>query len=58
MKNPIEESTVSEEDNRSIEELTDEEAKWYALAFGIYKWDNREDLNRQLHELEESVGIK
>lgn len=44
----------TKEDNRSFEELTDEEAKWCAWAIGIPSWKNREDLNRQWNEVMES----
>ena len=34
-----------------FEDLDDESAKWQAWGFGIYKWNDRQDLNRQWREL-------
>jgi hypothetical protein len=35
-----------------FEDLTDAEARDVANAFGIYRWYDRDDLNRQWYELE------
>jgi len=36
-----------------FENLTDEQARNVAWAFGIYRWSDRKDLNRQWNELEQ-----
>lgn len=44
-----------EEDLPRFEDLTDEEAQNCAWAFGLYKWESREDLNRQWNDLMEGL---
>lgn len=36
-----------------FEELSDEAARSIAWAFGIYRWTDRKDLNRQWNDLEQ-----
>jgi hypothetical protein len=36
-----------------FEHLTDDQARNVAWAFGIFRWSDREDLNRQWNELEQ-----
>lgn len=36
-----------------FEDLTDEQARNVAWAFGIFRWADREDLNRQWNEMEQ-----
>ena len=44
-----------EPEDLGIEDLTDEEAKWTAWSIGIYKWTDRDDLNRQWREVIDSL---
>jgi len=44
------------ETEQKFEDLTDEEAQACAWAFGIFKWEDREDLNRQWKLFEESLA--
>jgi vancomycin permeability regulator SanA len=40
---------------KRFEELSDEEAKQVAWAFGIYRWQDRQDLNEQFGNNDERV---
>ena len=39
-----------------FEDLTDEQARNVAWAFGIFRWTDREDLNRQWNEFEKRLN--
>lgn len=39
-----------------FEDLTDEQARNVAWAFGIFRWTDREDLNRQWNEFEQRIN--
>jgi hypothetical protein len=39
-----------------FEDLTDEQARNVAWAFGIYRWTDREDLNRQWNDFEQRMN--
>lgn len=39
-----------------FEDLTDEQARDVAWAFGIYRWTDREDLNRQWNDFEQRMN--
>ena len=54
-KTKIKRFLPKEGDNRTFEQLTDEEAQWTAWAFGVHTWTNRADLNRQWNEFERSL---
>jgi hypothetical protein len=43
------------EDDRTFEQLSDEEAMWTAWAFGVHTWTDRDDLNRQWNKFEKSL---
>lgn len=39
-----------------FEDLTDNQARDVAWAFGIYRWTDREDLNRQWNDFEQRMN--
>lgn len=39
-----------------FEDLTDEQAQSIAWAFGIYRWTDRKDLNRQWNDFEQRMN--
>ena len=41
--------------SKRFEDLTDEEARNVAWAFGIFRWQDRQDLNEQFNKFEERV---
>ncbi len=42
--------------HQMFEELSDKEARNVAWAFGIYRWTDRKDLNRQWNEFEKRLN--
>lgn len=47
---------VKREKVTRFEDLSDTEAEAAALAFGIYKWDDRAHLNRIWHNFEKTLN--
>lgn len=47
---------VKREEPMKFSQLSDAEAEQVAWAFGIYKWDNRDHLNRIWHNHEKTLN--